>query len=152
MYQPLTLLIKSIFKLRSLIKNPDQVNEAFLLFDKKNLVDLNKLREKQEELKIQHKILNEQKETLMENTSNNNYRGFEIDSDYDGGVDFEIKTVLDNAGVDSMQFLTHESYVRIFNTSLQFMLNITETVSINSFKFPKLVYFSNQRIDIARRM
>ena len=38
-WQPLTILIKSILKLRSLIKNPDQVDEAFLLFDKKNLVD-----------------------------------------------------------------------------------------------------------------
>ena len=66
------------------------------------------------------------------------YVSFYYEND-DGGVDFEIKTVLDNADVDSMQFLTDESYVRIFNTSLQFVLNINETVSINSFKFAKQI-------------
>ena len=58
-------------------------------------------------------------------------------------MDFEIKTVLDDRDIDSdnqmtdsMDFLTDESFINIFNGSLRSILN--ETVYINSFKLSKL--------------
>ena len=82
LWQPLTLLIKSLLKLRSLIKNPDQVNEAFLLFDKKNLVDLNQLKQKQKQVEKNLVVMNQQ--SLKQNSEDH-------DRDNDNDADEQLQ-------------------------------------------------------------
>lgn len=42
-WQPIILLLKSMWKLRSLMRNPDQLNEAILFYDANNLVNLDEI-------------------------------------------------------------------------------------------------------------